>query len=106
MRKKFLVLFCFISFLGFAQKKDYFSSDTAKYISDLSIYFIDDICLSVDSNYCDQLQSINNIESEAIQIFPNPTSDNIWIKVMQPFNYSLIGNDGKTPDYPIARFKG
>ncbi|MBK7818058.1 MAG: hypothetical protein IPJ60_11320 [Sphingobacteriaceae bacterium] len=41
MRKKFLVLFCFISFLGFAQKKDYFSSDTAKYISDLSIYFID-----------------------------------------------------------------
>ena len=41
MRKKLLALFCFISFFGFAQKKDYFSSDTSKYLSDLNIYFID-----------------------------------------------------------------
>ena len=41
MRKKLLVLFCFISLLGIAQKKDYFSSDTAKYIADLNLYFID-----------------------------------------------------------------
>jgi len=41
MRKKLLALLCFISFFGFSQKKDYFSSDTAKYLSDLSLYFID-----------------------------------------------------------------
>jgi hypothetical protein len=41
MHKKLLILFYFVSLFGFAQKKEQFSSDTTKFISDLSIYFID-----------------------------------------------------------------
>lgn len=44
-----------------------------------SYYFIDDVCVSPDSNFCDQLQSMKNIERDAFQIFPNPARD--WIDV-------------------------
>jgi hypothetical protein len=41
MRKILLSLFCFISITAFAQKKEQFSNDTLKFISDLNVYFID-----------------------------------------------------------------
>lgn len=41
MRKIILIFLCSLSFFGFSQKKDQLSNDTAKFISDLNIYFID-----------------------------------------------------------------
>lgn len=41
MRKALLLFFCVLSFIGMAQKKEQFSNDTLKFISDLNIYFID-----------------------------------------------------------------
>jgi hypothetical protein len=54
-------------------------------------------CYSTDTSFITVIDNVGISEiKDEIRIFPNPTSDNIWIKVMQPFNYSLIGNDGKT----------
>jgi hypothetical protein len=54
-------------------------------------------CYSSDTSFITVIDNVGISEiKDEIRIFPNPTSDNIWIKVMQPFNYSLIGNDGKT----------
>jgi hypothetical protein len=35
-------------------------------------------------------------QHELIQIFPNPTSTNIVIKVNSPFNYNLLSSEGKS----------
>jgi hypothetical protein len=38
-------------------------------------YFMDDLCLSTDSNYCETWTSLQNIEPNEVQIFPNPVQD-------------------------------
>lgn len=43
-------------------------------------YFVDDICISTDSLYCEQLTGLSHINTNfAIQIFPNPARD--WIEI-------------------------
>lgn len=42
-------------------------------------YFIDDICVSPDSLYCDQLLSMHNTVSSSIKVFPNPVNDYIQV---------------------------
>ena len=49
---------------------------------DNAYYYIDDICLSTDSNYCETWTSIpsSNIIKEQFNIYPNPFSDHINIE--------------------------
>ncbi len=59
-------------------------------------YYIDDICVSTDSLYCETLSGINQVEQLAANIFPNPFDDelNIHLKVndqAEVFLYDLTG---------------
>lgn len=65
-----------------------------------SYYFIDDICVSIDSltceipngpNICDSGDYIfeTNLTKESIAIYPNPTKDNIFIKQPQLQNINI-----------------
>ena len=54
-------------------------------------------CYSTDTSFITVLNNAGIIEQhELIQIFPNPTSSNIVIKVNSPYNYNLLSSDGKS----------
>lgn len=58
-------------------------------------YFMDDLCLSIDSNFCETILSINNKQENPFIIYPNPTTSHLFfINVKQSqmlFIYDLIG---------------
>jgi len=44
-------------------------------------YFIDDLCLSTDSNYCDLILSSNNNKDDLLlSVYPNPTQDILFFQ--------------------------
>ena len=47
----------------------------------VGLYYIDDVCLSTDSNYCSTWTSVdeNQIDENQIKLFPNPTNDVIHV---------------------------
>jgi subtilisin family serine protease len=54
-------------------------------------------CYSTDTSFITVLNNAGITEQhELIQIFPNPTSSNIVIKVNSPYNYNLLSSDGKS----------
>ncbi len=62
-----------------------------------SYYYIDDVCLSTDSNVCNSLNFVSNVNKLEPIFYPNPTSGKIKLKNL-PFNryfsikvYSLYG---------------
>ncbi|MBK7681750.1 MAG: T9SS type A sorting domain-containing protein [Bacteroidetes bacterium] len=60
-------------------------------------YFIDALCLSTDSNYCETILSSIESKSEPFIIYPNPTSQFLFIKnlkySMLIHIYDLIGRE-------------
>ena len=54
-------------------------------------------CYSTDTSFITVSNNAGITEQhELIQIFPNPTSTNIVIKVNSPFNYNLLSSEGKS----------
>lgn len=54
-------------------------------------------CYSTDTSFITVLNNAGITEQhELIQIFPNPTSTNIVIKVNSPYNYNLYSSEGKS----------
>ena len=53
-------------------------------------------CYSTDTSFITVIDNVGISEIDNnIRIFPNPTSNNIWIKANQPYDYVLLSNDGK-----------
>lgn len=86
---------------------------------DYSYYYIDDICLSQDSNYCEtwtSFQPENNIDIDYIEIFPVPSLDHVTITskysikaieiydVYGSLQYSKMGQNGLKLDLDISFF--
>lgn len=59
-------------------------------------YYIDNICLSTDSNFCQINTSINKINEDGFSIFPNPSNDKIQIKasteIVELRIFNLLGS--------------
>jgi hypothetical protein len=62
-----------------------------------SYYFIDDVCLSNDSMYVDSWTSLENLnQNDRIKIYPNPTSDLVYLKTITSIKeIALINNIGE-----------
>lgn len=59
-------------------------------------YFIDDICVSLDSLYNETWTSTNEINFNDIQIWPNPTNKNLNVKSITPIDsYEIIDINGR-----------
>ena len=59
-------------------------------------YFIDDICVSLDSVYNETWTSINEINFNDIQIWPNPTNKDLNVKSIIPIDsYEIIDINGR-----------
>jgi hypothetical protein len=60
-------------------------------------YFVDDLCLSTDSNYCETILSVRNYEEYPFTIYPNPATNELFfknIKRAQTINiFDLIGKE-------------
>lgn len=58
-------------------------------------YFMDDLCLSVDSNFCETILSLNNQKEDPFIIYPNPTTTHLFFNNVKQsqmlFIYDLIG---------------
>lgn len=53
-------------------------------------------CYSTDTSFITVIDNVGISELEKdIQVFPNPTSSLIWLKVNQPYEYKVLSNDGK-----------
>lgn len=53
-------------------------------------------CYSTDTSFITVIDNVGISELEKdIQVFPNPTSSLIWLKVNQPYKYKVLSNDGK-----------
>jgi len=77
----------------------------------VSYYYVDDICLSIDSMYCENwTYTPNTIQEAQINIYPNPTEGSIFIKTMEIFNsFEIIDPLGRIHfktklDYVQQRF--
>jgi len=70
-------------------------------INDYSYYFLDDVCVSTDSNYCynyTHTEKIdNNKKHSSYTIYPNPTSSFIYIKknTLKPYNLTIHNEVGQ-----------
>lgn len=51
-------------------------------------YFVDNVCISVDSNFCNLATNINSIDILKTKIYPNPSSDNFFVKL--PIQSNII----------------
>ena len=50
-------------------------------IASFAYYYVDDICVSTDSNYCDSISGITNIDfKNPMKIFPNPLQSELNIE--------------------------
>ncbi len=87
-------------YLTIGNFNDYSNSDTISVLGggnpsyyNLPYYYIDDVCLSVDSNTCSVSTSIEkNIEINNITIFPNPSNGKFSIKTSNIDSYSYNKN--------------
>lgn len=69
---------------------------------DYSYYFVDDICLSADSNFCGNWTSIHDVQSNMFQltVYPNPTFNNIQIESNRVIeSISIANSHGKRVIY-------
>jgi hypothetical protein len=55
-------------------------------------YYVDDVCLSLDSLTCNPLDAISkiNIINNIVNVYPNPISDKITIDISEPYKSSDI----------------
>lgn len=60
-------------------------------------YFVDDLCLSTDSNYCETLLSVYINNQDAFLVYPNPSNQYIFfknVKFAQTIHlYDLLGRE-------------
>ena len=53
-------------------------------------------CYSTDTSFITVTDNVGISETENdIQVFPNPTSSLIWLKVNQPYEFKVLSNDGR-----------
>ncbi len=65
-------------------------TDTFHCVTGGAYYFIDDICVSLDSNFCYNFNSIEKSLQETISVYPNPFEDILICKSNQLFNKLII----------------
>lgn len=50
-------------------------------IASMAYYYVDDVCISTDSNYCNSISSLSHFDLEnPINVFPNPVNDELNIQ--------------------------
>lgn len=58
-----------------------------------AFYFIDDICVSSDSDYCDLFTSVENIKYNQFDVYPNPCME--FIRIPTCMYYSIHNSTGR-----------
>jgi hypothetical protein len=65
-------------------------------IATLAYYYIDDICVSTDSNYCNSISGITNIDfKNPMKIFPNPLQSELNIESIGFTDIEIYDDIGK-----------
>ena len=65
-------------------------------IATLAYYYIDDICVSTDSNYCNSISGITNIDfKNPMKIFPNPLQSELNIEGIGFTDIEIYDDIGK-----------
>ena len=64
--------------------------------SNTSYYYIDGVCVSTDSTLCNAFTGIDELSKKTFELlYPNPTSGNITINLMQAVTITLIDKFGQ-----------
>ena len=65
-------------------------------IASFAYYYVDDICVSTDSNYCDSISGITNIDfKNPMKIFPNPLQSELNIESIGFTDIEIYDDIGK-----------